>query len=64
MFWVEIQKQPLLKENGTIPTAEQEETGINFISSHVNFPNRGNDIWDARWLRYEKKIASGSFSDL
>lgn len=66
MFCVEIQKQHQLKENGSLPIAEQEQTGINFISNHVNLSTSGNDVWeiDARCLRYEKKIASGSFSNL
>ncbi|XP_061361259.1 serine/threonine-protein kinase STY46-like [Gastrolobium bilobum] len=61
-----LENQPQLKENGSLPTAEQEQTMMNFISGHVNLPTCGNDVWkiDARCLRYEKKIASGSFSDL
>ncbi|XP_057731678.1 serine/threonine-protein kinase STY46-like isoform X3 [Arachis stenosperma] len=59
-----LEKQPQLKENGTINTAEQGNTGFKFISSHVNFATNRNDVWDERCLRCEKKIASGSFSDL
>ncbi|KHN33825.1 Putative serine/threonine-protein kinase [Glycine soja] len=52
-FWVEIWKQPQLKKNGSLPTAKQEQTRMNFI-------------WriGAGCLRYENKIASGPFSDL
>ncbi|MED6106355.1 hypothetical protein PIB30_004130 [Stylosanthes scabra] len=59
-----LEEQLQLKENGTIPTAEQGNNGFKFISSHVNFATNGNDVWDERCLRCEKKIASGSFSDL
>ncbi|KAK7283439.1 hypothetical protein RIF29_12955 [Crotalaria pallida] len=58
--------QHQLKENGSLPTAEQEQTVIDLISNHVNLPACGNDVReiDARCLRFEMKIASGSFSDL
>ncbi|TKY75293.1 Serine/threonine-protein kinase HT1 [Spatholobus suberectus] len=50
-----IQKlqQLQLKENGSLPTAKQEQTGMNFM-------------WriGAGCLRYKEKIASGPFSDL
>ncbi|XP_027354325.1 serine/threonine-protein kinase STY46-like isoform X2 [Abrus precatorius] len=61
-----LQEQLLLKENMSLPTAKQEQTRMNFISKNVNLPTCGNDICriDARCLRYEKKIASGPFSDL
>ncbi|RDX70224.1 Serine/threonine-protein kinase STY46, partial [Mucuna pruriens] len=53
VFWVEIRKQLQLKENGSLPTAKQEQTGMNFI-------------WriGPGCLTYDKKIASGPFSDL
>ncbi|KAG5047966.1 hypothetical protein JHK85_009069 [Glycine max] len=46
-------QQPQLKKNGSLPTAKQEQTRMNFI-------------WriGAGCLRYENKIASGPFSDL
>lgn len=65
MFSVEIQKQPLVEEIGN-QTARLEQTGINFVSNNVDLPVCGNATWeiDARCLKYERKIASGSFFDL
>jgi len=68
-IWVQIQKQSHLKENGGPPLAklaEQENIRMNFISRHVIFPTCENGVSasEASWLRFEKKIASGPFSDL
>ncbi|XP_024634910.2 serine/threonine-protein kinase STY46 [Medicago truncatula] len=64
-----LEKQSQLKENGSPPLAklaEQEKIRMNFISRHVIFPTRENGVStsEASWLRFEKKIASGPFSDL
>ena len=44
----------------------QEKIEMNRIFSHVNKSINRNDVWeiDASCLNYEKKIASGSVSDL
>ncbi|KAI4317000.1 hypothetical protein L6164_024915 [Bauhinia variegata] len=57
------EKETPLEESSNLPTAVQEQTGINYICNYIN---RGNDIWevDTSCLKYEIKIASGSFSDL
>nr|WIL59790.1 nodulation protein [Melilotus officinalis] len=50
----------------SLPKERPEKIGINYISNHVNKPVSRNYVWeiDACCLRYEKKIASGSVSDL
>ncbi|XP_019464992.1 PREDICTED: serine/threonine-protein kinase STY46-like isoform X2 [Lupinus angustifolius] len=52
-----------LKES-SVPIKKLEKTGINF--KHENLSIGGNNAWeiDASCLRYVKKIASGSFSDV
>ncbi|XP_057435115.1 serine/threonine-protein kinase STY46-like isoform X2 [Lotus japonicus] len=61
-----LKKQPQLKENGSLPLAEQGKTEMDFSSRHANLPDCENDISkiDPKCLRLEKKIASGPFSDL
>ncbi|XP_022140916.1 serine/threonine-protein kinase STY8-like isoform X2 [Momordica charantia] len=47
-------------------TGKQDQTGVKFITNCVNIPKDEVDVWeiDASLLIYEKKIVSGSFSDL
>ncbi|XP_019464993.1 PREDICTED: serine/threonine-protein kinase STY46-like isoform X3 [Lupinus angustifolius] len=56
-------EQHWLKES-SVPIKKLEKTGINF--KHENLSIGGNNAWeiDASCLRYVKKIASGSFSDV
>lgn len=60
-----LQKNPCLDYSVISPVPEQE-TGMMFTNSHVSSLNEEQDIWeiDATLLRYEKKIASGSYGDL
>jgi hypothetical protein len=55
-----------LKENSNLPLAEQEKIRMNIISRHVIIPNPENGVstCEPSWFRFEKKIASGLFSDL
>ncbi|XP_020410762.1 serine/threonine-protein kinase STY46 isoform X1 [Prunus persica] len=59
------EKNPCLDYNVISPVPEQE-TGMMFTNGHVSSLNEEKDIWeiDATLLRYEKKIASGSYGDL
>ncbi|XP_021802591.1 serine/threonine-protein kinase STY46-like [Prunus avium] len=59
------EKNPCLDYSVISPVPEQE-TGMMFTNSHVSSLNEEQDIWeiDATLLRYEKKIASGSYGDL
>lgn len=61
-----MQKNTRLKSHVIYPLAEQEQSGINLISNHVNIPADQLDVWeiDASLLNYENKIASGSCGDL
>ncbi|KAL6295508.1 hypothetical protein ACE6H2_003650 [Prunus campanulata] len=58
------EKNPCMDYNVISPVPEQE-TGMMF-TGHVSSLNEEKDIWeiDATLLRYEKKIASGSYGDL
>ncbi|GAU12232.1 hypothetical protein TSUD_01990 [Trifolium subterraneum] len=49
-----------------LPKEKPEKILMNYISNHVNKPISRNYVWeiDASCLRYEKKIGSGSVSDL
>lgn len=56
-----------LKSNAIYPVAEQEKkVTINRISNHANISADEMDVWeiDASLLKYEFKIASGSYGDL
>ncbi|KAJ7966923.1 putative Protein kinase [Quillaja saponaria] len=59
-----IEKYP--KHQGSPPAWEQEQTGIEVNTNHVNLPTGNIDSGqiDSSRLKYEKKIASGSFSVL
>ncbi|KAH9619603.1 hypothetical protein KSS87_012006, partial [Heliosperma pusillum] len=48
------------------PLDEEELTPVESKCDHVEIPNDGTDVWeiDARLLKFEKKVASGSYSDL
>ncbi|XP_020535437.1 serine/threonine-protein kinase STY8 isoform X2 [Jatropha curcas] len=62
-----FEKSTLSKSNVIYPVLEQEQKGmINFISNHVIVPADQTDVWeiDVGLLKYENKIASGSYGDL
>lgn len=62
MFFIGTKKQPWC----SLPKERPEKIGMNYIFNHVNKPISRNDVWEieASCLKYEKKIASGSVSDL
>ncbi|XP_077220918.1 serine/threonine-protein kinase STY46-like isoform X2 [Tasmannia lanceolata] len=42
------------------------QTGMESVSGHVKIPTDGTDVWeiDVRLLKFENKVASGSYGDL
>ena len=61
-----MQKNTPLKSNANYPDAVQEQKGIYHMHNIVNVPADRMDVWeiDPSLLKYENKIASGSFGDL
>ncbi|XP_022940764.1 serine/threonine-protein kinase STY8-like isoform X2 [Cucurbita moschata] len=62
-----IQKRhPLFTPWSISPTGKKDKIGVKFIANYVNIPRHkvGAREIDASLLIYEKKIVSGSFSDL
>ncbi|XP_050211541.1 serine/threonine-protein kinase STY46-like isoform X2 [Mercurialis annua] len=61
-----FEKNARLKSNAIYPVAVQEEKEINLMSNHVNIPADKMDVWeiDPSLLKYEEKVASGSYGDL
>ncbi|XP_022772603.1 serine/threonine-protein kinase STY8-like isoform X2 [Durio zibethinus] len=55
-----------LKSHAIYHVRELEQTGNKLVSSNVNIPPSGNDVWDidTSLLKYESKLASGSYGDL
>ncbi|KAJ6927491.1 serine/threonine-protein kinaseY46-like isoform X2 [Populus alba x Populus x berolinensis] len=45
---------------------DQEQFRIKYDSNHVAIPNDGTDVWeiDPKYLKFENKVASGSYGDL
>lgn len=45
---------------------EQEQTPTEAKEDHVSIPNDGTDVWeiDPRYLKFENKVAAGSYGDL
>lgn len=48
------------------PLPEHEQIEIKRESDHLTIPNDGTDVWeiDPQFLKFESKIASGSYGDL
>ncbi|KAB2043222.1 hypothetical protein ERO13_D01G001500v2 [Gossypium hirsutum] len=62
---LKIEKQSWLKQLPTSPTKGQE-TRTKGDQNYVAIPNDGSDVWeiDPRHLKFENKVASGSYGDL
>ena len=45
---------------------DQEQFWIKYDTNHVAIPNDGTDVWeiDPKYLKFENKVASGSYGDL
>lgn len=61
-----MQKQTWLKPHPWSPKIENEESTPESLLHHVQIPTDGTDVWeiDVRLLKFENKVASGSYSDL
>ncbi|EOX97556.1 ACT-like protein tyrosine kinase family protein isoform 3, partial [Theobroma cacao] len=63
---LKIEKQSWLKQHSFSPTRDYEEMGSNGDQHYVAIPNDGTDVWeiDPTHLKFENKVASGSYGDL
>ncbi|KAK3015156.1 hypothetical protein RJ639_005302 [Escallonia herrerae] len=61
---IEIQSWP--HQHLSSSFSESEQGGINCETDHLTIPNDGTDVWeiDPRQLKFENKVASGSYGDL
>ncbi|RWR84515.1 Protein kinase domain-containing protein [Cinnamomum micranthum f. kanehirae] len=59
-------KQPWLRLHSFPDIKDHVQTGVVSVPDHVEIPTDGSDVWeiDPRLLKFENKIASGSFGDL
>ncbi|KAG6778019.1 hypothetical protein POTOM_017863 [Populus tomentosa] len=57
-------REALVKEVSKIE--DQEQFRIKYDTNHVAIPNDGTDVWeiDPKYLKFENKVASGSYGDL
>ena len=48
------------------PTSDHEKSEIKYDPDHVAIPNDVTDVWeiDPKHLKFENKVASGSYGDL
>ncbi|KAL4347186.1 hypothetical protein GQ457_17G002160 [Hibiscus cannabinus] len=63
---LKIEKQYWLKQHSFSPSRDHEEIGTKDDQNYVAIPNDGIDVWeiDPRHLKFENKVASGSYGDL
>ncbi|RWR90653.1 Protein kinase domain-containing protein [Cinnamomum micranthum f. kanehirae] len=61
-----IEKKAWLKSHSLSSIKEHVQPGMASIPDHVKIPTDGMDVWeiDARLLKFENKVASGSYGDL
>ncbi|MBA0677060.1 hypothetical protein Goari_018487, partial [Gossypium aridum] len=61
-----VKKQSWLKQHSFSPKRDYEKMGTNAYQNYVAIPNDGTDVWeiDPRNLKFENKVASGSYGDL
>ncbi|XP_040946925.1 serine/threonine-protein kinase STY46 isoform X4 [Gossypium hirsutum] len=59
-------EQSWLKQHSFSPTRDYGEVGSSDDQNYVAIPNDGIDVWeiDPRQLKFETKVASGSYGDL
>lgn len=64
LFKVEKQSWPNLHSSSSL--SDLEQTGIKNQLDHLTIPNDGTDVWeiDPQLLKFDYKIASGSYGDL
>ncbi|MBA0706476.1 hypothetical protein Golax_018582 [Gossypium laxum] len=63
---LKVEKQSWLKQHSFSPKRDYEKMGTNAYQNYVAIPNDGTDVWeiDPRNLKFENKVASGSYGDL
>lgn len=61
-----LQKKSLSNHESLASVNDQGETQVESKSNHVKIPTDETDVWeiDVRMLKFEKKVASGSYGDL
>ncbi|XP_010531520.2 PREDICTED: serine/threonine-protein kinase STY46-like [Tarenaya hassleriana] len=61
-----IENQTWPMQQSLAPEKENDQTGARKSNNHVAIPNDGTDVWEInlKHLKFEKKIASGSYGDL
>ncbi|KAL0422948.1 UNVERIFIED_CONTAM: Serine/threonine-protein kinase STY46 [Sesamum latifolium] len=63
---LKIEKNSWPSPHSLAPLSEQEQIETKHESNHLTIPNDGTDVWeiDPQFLKFESKIASGSYGDL
>ncbi|GMJ06934.1 serine/threonine/tyrosine kinase 46 [Hibiscus trionum] len=63
---LKIEKQYWVKQHSFSPSRDHEEMCTHDDQNYVAIPNDGIDVWeiDPRHLKFENKVASGSYGDL
>ncbi|MBA0642652.1 hypothetical protein Goklo_027005 [Gossypium klotzschianum] len=63
---LKVEKQSWLKQHSFSSKRDYEKMGTNAYQNYVAIPNDGTDVWeiDPRNLKFENKVASGSYGDL
>ncbi|XP_057966395.1 serine/threonine-protein kinase STY46 [Malania oleifera] len=63
---LKIENHSWPSHHSLLPLGEQEQRLIKCEPDHVTIPNDGTDVWeiDGKHLKFENKIASGSYGDL
>ncbi|KAJ6395643.1 hypothetical protein OIU77_020824 [Salix suchowensis] len=59
-------EQAWSNHHSSSPTSDHEQPRIKYDTNHVAIPNDGTDVWeiDPKYLKFENKVASGSYGDL
>lgn len=63
---LKLEKQSWPNHHSLSPVREHEQPGMNCKLDHVAIPNDGTDVWeiDDKHLKFDHRIASGSYGDL
>ncbi|KAL0356543.1 UNVERIFIED_CONTAM: Serine/threonine-protein kinase STY46 [Sesamum calycinum] len=63
---LKIEKNSWPGPHSLAPLSEHEQVETKHESNHLTIPNDGTDVWeiDPQFLKFESKIASGSYGDL
>ncbi|KAL2936994.1 Serine/threonine-protein kinase STY46 [Bienertia sinuspersici] len=63
---IRIENSSWRSQQSSSPMDEQEQTPSEAKEDHVSIPTDGTDVWeiDPRYLKFENKVAAGSYGDL